>query len=43
MSMMMGFAAFLLNTVICGTMAARVDTFIISNAIILAALVITTR
>ena len=43
MGTMMAFAAFLLNTVMCAAWAARVDTFIISNAVLMAALVMTMR
>ena len=40
MSMMIGSAALLLNMVMCASWAAQVDTFIISNAVLLAALVL---
>jgi hypothetical protein len=37
------FAAFLMNAVMCAAWAAQVDTFIISNAVLAAALAVTMR
>ena len=40
MGKVIAFGAILVNAVICGAWAARVDTFIISNAVLAAALVV---
>lgn len=43
MNTMMAIAAIMLNTVLCAAFSAQLDTFIISNAVLMAAVVITTK